>query len=56
MSDQSISQVSTSIAAAESYSRRANPAFEAEFVLRTASHRLPFPQGAPSMRPLPMRC
>ena len=58
MSDQSISQVSTSIPAAESYSHRGNPAFEAELALRTATKEgaffLPFLRAG--MRVLDLGC
>jgi SAM-dependent methyltransferase len=58
MSDQSISQVSTSIPAKESYSHRANPAFEAELVLRTASQEAAFLLRflRPGMRVLDVGC
>jgi ubiquinone/menaquinone biosynthesis C-methylase UbiE len=58
MSDQSISQVSTSIPAAESYSHRGNPAFEAELVLRTASQEAAFFLRflRPGMRVLDLGC
>ena len=42
MADQSLSQASGAIPAAESYSQLANPVFEAELALRTAAKEAAF--------------
>lgn len=58
MADQSFSQVSTSMPAVESYPQRANPVFEAELALRTASQDAAFflPSLRPGIRVLDLGC
>ena len=58
MADQSFSQVSTSTPAVESYPQRANPVFEAELALRTASQEAAFflPSLHPGIRMLDLGC
>ena len=58
MADPSLSQASTAIPAAESYSQRANPVFEAELALRTAAKGGAFflPYLGPGMRLLDLGC
>ena len=58
MADPSLSQTSAAIPAAESYSQRANSAFEAELTLRTADKEGAFflPYLRPGMRVLDLGC